>query len=114
MVGTYIQSDRKSTPMIWRNTTPRRDFELSARKAVAERRRVCVRNLDYAVKKDEIFSSLMAAKQVIRKLNLKPFLILADEAKEDFLDIESVDNENIEANSLNYRAASIEAQLVRV
>ena len=27
---------------------------------------------------------------------------------------ESVDNENIEANSLNYRAASIEAQLVRV
>lgn len=36
----------------------------------------------------------MAAKQVIRKLNLRPYLMLAEEAKEDFADIDNVDNEH--------------------
>ena len=48
----------------------------------------------FDINKEEIFSSLMAAKQVIQKLKLKPYLILEEEAKEDFKDIESVDNEH--------------------
>ena len=53
-----------------------------------------LKGIGFDIKKEEIFSSLMAAKQVIRKLNLRPYLMLAEEAKEDFEDIDSVDNEH--------------------
>jgi ribonucleotide monophosphatase NagD (HAD superfamily) len=55
--------------------------------------------IGFDIRKEEIFSSLMAAKELIQKLNLKPYLMLEEEAKEDFKDIECVDSE--EENGMN-------------
>lgn len=43
--------------------------------------------LGFVVRIEEIFTSLTAAKDIVLQRNLKPFLMLEDEALEDFVDV---------------------------
>ena len=52
-----------------------------------------LKTIGFEIRREEIFSSLLAAKEMIKKHKLKPYLMLSEEAKEDFEDIESVDSE---------------------
>lgn len=52
-----------------------------------------MKNLGFTIKKDEIFSSLSAARQLIVKNNLKPMLLLSADAMEDFEGLQAKENE---------------------
>ena len=57
-------------------------------------------SLGFKIKKDEIFTSLTAAGSLIKQQNLKPYLVLEDNAKKDFGDICDVNSQLNECNSL--------------
>ncbi|XP_027223537.2 haloacid dehalogenase-like hydrolase domain-containing protein 2 isoform X3 [Penaeus vannamei] len=50
--------------------------------------------IGFDIHKDEIFTSLTAARQLIDKRNLRPYMLIADAAKEEFCDLPS---ENLNA-----------------
>ncbi|XP_011308125.1 haloacid dehalogenase-like hydrolase domain-containing protein 2 isoform X2 [Fopius arisanus] len=52
-----------------------------------------LRKLGFDIKKDEIFSSLAAARDVIQTRRLNPFLMVDDAAMEDFQDLQNPDEE---------------------
>lgn len=54
-------------------------------------------NLGFSLKPHEIYSSLIAARQLIDNKKLKPMLFLAPEAMEDFSDVEVKNNETPDA-----------------
>lgn len=47
-----------------------------------------LKNLGFTLEKEEIFSSLIAARNLIKENNLKPMLFLEPEALEDFKEVE--------------------------
>lgn len=59
--------------------------------------RRCLHNrlseLGFNIKPEEIYSSLGAAQNLIIKRKLKPFLMLAPEAMEDFVELQCKENE---------------------
>lgn len=46
-----------------------------------------LKNLGFEIQKDEIFSSLMAARQAVLSKKLNPLFLLDDSAMEDFADL---------------------------
>ena len=48
-----------------------------------------LQKLDFDISKNEIFSSLTASKEFLLSRNLRPFLMLSDSAKKDFVDIDT-------------------------
>ncbi|XP_054153459.1 haloacid dehalogenase-like hydrolase domain-containing protein 2 [Oppia nitens] len=59
-----------------------------------------LKSIGFDIRKEEIFTSLLAAKELVKKLKLKPYLMLADEAKEDFEDIPCVQTEHEDGNGV--------------
>lgn len=43
--------------------------------------------IGFCIDKEEIFTSLTAARQLIHKRNLQPYMLIADAAKEEFADV---------------------------
>ena len=48
-----------------------------------------LQRLHFDIKEEEIFSSLTASKELLKSQNLRPYLMLSDSAKEDFVDIDT-------------------------
>lgn len=55
--------------------------------AICER----LQSLNFNLSKDEIYSSLSASKHLVLSSGLRPFLMLTDSAKQDFLDVDTDD-----------------------
>jgi HAD superfamily hydrolase (TIGR01458 family) len=50
-----------------------------------------LQSLGFDISRDEIFTSLTAARKVVERMNVRPFLILEDSAKEDFDGVDVTD-----------------------
>ncbi len=62
-----------------------------------------LKTIGFDIKKEEIFSSLLAAKQFIKKSKLNPYLMLESEAIEDFEDIIDSKQELNDNNGIHWK-----------
>lgn len=59
-----------------------------------------LKTLGFDVQKEEIFTSLLAAKDYVKMQNLKPFLIIDDAAFEDFNEIQNCNGDTTKGNAV--------------
>lgn len=50
-----------------------------------------LRSLDFEIAESEIYTSLIAARNLLRKMTVRPFLMLSESAKKDFAEFETKD-----------------------